>query len=445
VTGRRPHAWPASRLALCALAAMMVSACSGSSPHTVAALVASLPKTSVDKPAGPFTVGYVPPGHVVDAVVRGASMVAGSPSWCLRKVCASAAFIGWRDLAWSGVGAGGPRDLWPVGSYAEVFDAPAPRVDDRRKALLPTGTAIDVAMLPGSRADLALGASYNVMGTSDGGGEEDPAHDVWFAQRLVRVGPKPAVLTESYGSDENFPRDTKTLYFEGPHGELGVVRATTDVFFGADIWSRITGDAARLQAAKREAARQQIGDTELIAVAASVHADTEAQFDAAAKRVADNRVCTLDLQHENAREERIIASGTLPNGQVWVLRQGHDAAGHATCPRDASTCPHGSGPCFEWTPYWGDWQRSSSHAVYFEFLSQANGLRMLFAVAPNVRTVRVTRRTNAGKETPALTVPTTPGVNGVRWAFAPVPAYRVTALDASGKPLETVRADLAGP
>jgi hypothetical protein len=259
------------------------------------------------------------------------------------------------------------------------------------------------------------------------------------------VNGKQAVLTESYGSDANFPRDTKTLYFEGPHGELGVVRATTNIFFGAGIWSRATGAAARVQAAKREAARQQVGDAELVAVAASVRGATGAQFDAATKRVTENRVCTLDIQHKNARNERLIASGSLPDGQLWALRQGHDAAGDATCPRDASTCRHVFGACFEWMPYWGDWQRSSSHAVYFAFISQTNGLRMLFAVAPGVRTVRVTRRTNDGRDTPAVSFPTAPGVNGVRWAFVPVPGYRVTALDESGKPLETVRADLAGP
>jgi hypothetical protein len=422
-------------------AALMLGACSGSPPHTVAELVASLPKTSAEKPAGPFTVGHLPSGHVIDAVVRGTSGVSAPGPWCVKTICASAAFSAWRNLAGS-LGSGA-RDGWPAGSYVVTFGAPAPRVDDHRKNLLPTGTAIDVAMLPGSRADLALGANYNVMGTDDG--EHGSAQDVWFEQRLVNVGGKRDVLTESYGSDENFPRDTKTLYFEGPHGELGVARATTDIFFGAGIWSRIVSAKARVRAARREAARQQIGDAELIAVAASVHAATDAEFDAAATRVADNRVCTLDLQHQSTRDEHLIASGTLTSGQRWNLRQGHDAAGHATCPRDASTCPHVVGPCFEWTPSWGDWQRSGPHAVYSAFVSQSNGLRTLLAVAPAVRTVRITRLTNDGKETPALTFPTAPGVNGVRWAFAPVPAHRVTALDANGKPLETVRTDLAGP
>jgi hypothetical protein len=96
-------------------------------------------------------------------------------------------------------------------------------------------------------------------------------------------------------------------------------------------------------------------------------------------------------------------------------------------------------------PYWGDWQRSTSHAVYLAFISQTNGIRMLLAVAPSVRTVQVTRRTTDGRETPPSTFPASPGVNGVRWAFVPVLGYRVTALDANGKALESVRADLTGP
>jgi hypothetical protein len=218
----------------------------------------------------------------------------------------------------------------------------------------------------------------------------------------VHVNGKLAVLTESYGSADKFPLDTKTLYFEGPHGELGVVRATGNIFFGSGIWDRTEdGAAARTRRSKQQAKRQQVSDDELVAVAASVRGATTAEFSAAARRVADGRIC----------------------------------------PFEATQGPCGANDAAR--AYWGDWQRSPKHSVYFEFVG--GGTDRLFALAPDITALRYTTLTRAGKERPAGTVPTSAPVDGVRWARTTLQPHRVTALDATGHARETVRVDLAGP
>jgi hypothetical protein len=235
---------------------------------------------------------------------------------------------------------------------------------------------------------------------------------VWFEKRLVQVGTQQALLTESYGSDEGFSRDVKTLYFEGPHRELGVVRATSNIFFGDDIWDRTEdGPIGRSNRSHREAKQQQAGDDELIAIAASVRPATTSEFAAAARRVENGRICKV-------------------------------AAESGSCALDDSWCAKRERRCVTGPEAWGDWQRSPKHSVYMEFV---DGGTVWFALAPAVQSLRITKQAHSGKEQAAGTVPTRLGTNGVRWALVRESTYRVTALDASGRALETVRTDLSGP